>query len=43
MVLENILKLNIKAKGKFSNGEIGIPMQQSDLVLPCGIFGRWES
>ena len=42
-VLENILKLNIKAKGKFSNGEIGIPMQQSNLVLPCGIFGRWES
>ena len=43
MVLENILKLNINAKGKFSNGEIGIPMQGSNLVLPCGIFGRWES
>lgn len=43
MVLENILKLNINAKGKFSNGEIGIPMQESNLVLPCGIFGRWES
>lgn len=43
MVLENILKLNIYAKGKFSNGEIGIPMQNSNLVLPCGIYGRWES
>ena len=43
MVLENILKLNIKKKGKFSNGEIGLPMQNSDLVLPCGIFGRWEA
>lgn len=43
MVLENILKLNIKAKGKFSNGEIGIPMQNSNLVLPCGIYGRWEA
>ncbi len=43
MVLENILKLNIKKEGKFSNGEIGIPMQKSDLVLPCGIYGRWES
>jgi 23S rRNA (cytosine1962-C5)-methyltransferase len=43
MVLENILKLNIHAKGKFSNGEIGIPMQNSNLVLPCGIYGRWES
>lgn len=43
MVLENILKLNIHVKGKFSNGEIGIPMQNSNLVLPCGIYGRWES
>ena len=43
MVLENILKLNIHAKGKLSNGEIGIPMQNSNLVLPCGIYGRWES
>ena len=43
MVLENILKLNIHAKGKFSNGEIGIQMQNSNLVLPCGIYGRWES
>ena len=42
MVLENILKLNIKNKGKFSNGEIGLPMANSELVLPCGIFGRWE-
>lgn len=43
-VLENILKLNInnKYKGKFSSGEIGLPMSNSDLVLPCGIFGRWE-
>ena len=43
LVLENILKLNIHAQGKFSNGEIGIPMQNSNLVLPCGIYGRWES
>ena len=42
MVLENILKMNIKNKGKFSNGEIGIPMVNSNLVLPCGIYGRWE-
>ena len=43
MVLENILKLNIKQKGKYSNGEIGIPMQDSSIVLPCGIYGRWEA
>ena len=42
-VLENILKLNIKNKGTFSNGEIGLPMTNSKLVLPCGIYGRWEN
>ena len=41
-VLENILKINIKNKGKFSCGEIGLPMSNSSLILPCGIFGRWE-
>ncbi len=41
-VLENILRLNIKRKGKFSHGEIGLPMTNSDLILPCGIYGRWE-
>ena len=43
-VLSNILKLNMneKYKGKISSGEIGLPMQSSDLVLPCGIYGRWE-
>ena len=44
-VLENILRININAKikGKFSNGEIGLPMKNSELILPCGIYGRWES
>lgn len=41
-VLENILRLNIKAKGKLSSGELGLPMKDSRLVLPCGIFSRWE-
>lgn len=41
-VLENILRLNIKNKGTLSSGEIGIPMRDSKLVLPCGIYGRWE-
>ena len=43
-VLENILKLNIPmfVKGKFEAGEIGLPMSKSSLVLPCGIYGRWE-
>ncbi len=40
-VLENILSLKLK-KGKLSSGEIGLPMKDSNLVLPCGIYGRWE-
>ena len=31
-VLENILRIQIKNKGKFSSGEIGIPMRNSQLV-----------
>lgn len=43
-VLENILTLKLKMrKGKYSSGEIGLPMKDSSLVLPCGIYGRWES
>ena len=42
-VLSNILKLNMKKyKGKISAGEIGLPMTSSNIVLPCGIYGRWE-
>ena len=41
-VLENILDLKIRKKGKLSSGEIGLPMTNSKLVLPCGIYGRWE-
>ena len=42
-VLENILSLKLKLKkGKLSSGEIGLPMTNSNLVLPCGIYGRWE-
>lgn len=43
-VLENLLRIsmNKNAGGKFSSGEIGLPMTNSNLVLPCGIFGRWE-
>ena len=41
-VLENILKLNIPNKGKIISGELGLPMKDSNLVLPCGIYARWE-
>ena len=43
-VLSNILNLVINKEydGKVEKGEIGIPMEDSDLILPCGIYGRWE-
>ncbi len=43
MVLENILKYDINNEGKFSNGEIGLPMKNSNMILPCGIFAKWEN
>ena len=44
-VLANILNLTVKKqyKGNISAGEIGLPMEKSDLILPCGIYGRWET
>ena len=43
-VLKNLLDININRKfnGKLSCGEVGIPITNSSLVLPCGIYGRWE-
>lgn len=43
-VLNNILNLTVAKKymGKVTSGEIGLPMEDSNLILPCGIFGRWE-
>lgn len=43
-VLENILNITVKDKykGKVTSGEVGLPMENSELVLPCGIYGRWE-
>lgn len=43
-VLENILSLTINKKydGIISSGEVGLPMENSNLILPCGIYGRWE-
>lgn len=46
IVLENILKttiLSLYPDGKIDAGEIGLPITRDNLVLPCGIYGRWES
>ncbi len=42
-ILANILSMIIKKKGKVSCGEVGLPMKDSSIILPCGIYGRWES
>ena len=44
-VLKNILELTVerKHKGKIEAGEIGLPMENSKMVLPCGIYGKWIS
>ncbi|HPE15306.1 MAG TPA: class I SAM-dependent methyltransferase [Bacilli bacterium] len=45
IVLENILKTTIMKKynsGTLSTGELGLPIKRDNLILPCGIFGRWE-
>lgn len=44
IVLENILKTTILKKypkGKIDTGEIGIYITRDNLVLPCGIYGRF--
>ena len=43
-VLENILELTVnqKKKGIITCGEIGLKGTNDNLVLPCGIYGRWE-
>ncbi len=43
-VLENILikTINKKIPGYISSDELGIKMANSNLILPCGIYARWE-
>lgn len=43
-VLENILYLRVdsKHKGIISSDELGLPVNNSNLILPCGIYARWE-
>lgn len=43
-VLRNILELTAGARfGGFTEcGEVGLPVKASGIVLPCGIYGRWE-
>lgn len=42
-VLSNILKLTVAERfgGKIEADEIGLPVSDSNLILPCGASGRW--
>ena len=40
ILLENMLKLTNKRKAKITSDEIGLPIKNKELVLPCGIYGR---
>lgn len=43
-VLKDVLNLTVnkKVKGFIDIDEVGINMTNSELVLPCGIYARWE-
>lgn len=43
-ILSNIMELTLKKRfgGCVSSDEIGLPIEKSSLVLPCGISGRWS-
>ena len=46
IVLGNMLKNSMGIKypgGKVETGEVGLPVVKNDMILPCGIYGRWES
>ena len=41
ILLENMLKLTNKRKNiKITSDEIGLPIKENNLILPCGIYGR---
>lgn len=44
-VLQNILALTVAKKfgGRLASGEVGLPVNHSGIVLPCGACGRWEA
>lgn len=44
IVLEDMMKVMILPDhpGILETGEIAIPVEHRDLLLPCGIFGRWQ-
>lgn len=45
VVLENVLRTTVLRQhpnGTIEAGEIGLPISQDDMILPCGIYGVWS-
>ena len=45
LVLDNMMREMILPKhpgGTINTGDIAIPLQKRKIVLPCGIYGRWQ-
>ncbi len=44
-ILENILylRVNTKFSGIITSDELGLPVKDSNLILPCGLYARWEN
>ena len=46
IVLSNMLKkmmIPLYKNGQIDSGEVGLKITEENLILPCGIYGRWES
>lgn len=45
IVLNNVLKTTVLKKypkGQIDSGEIALPIERDNMLLPCGIYGVWE-
>ena len=49
IVIQNLLRMKMEdarqdliSKGNFVTNEIGLKMEKSDVILPCGITTKWE-
>ena len=43
VVLANLLTTSFQNySGTVSCGEVGLPITNNQMILPCGIYGRWE-
>lgn len=43
-IIETVLSLTVNKKynGTISSSELGIPVKNSNIILPCGSYTRWE-